>query len=78
MPIPGITSFHFVQPSERAYITKTYSLEVVTLDVEEEHDTDNALISKLMRLTNLHSTLKLDISMLFSWRNTSTGILDLF
>ena len=78
MPIPGVTSFHFVKPSESAYITKRYSLEVVTLDVEEERDTGNALISKLMRVTNPHSTLKLEISMLFSWRNTSIGILDLF
>ena len=76
-PIPGITSFHFVQPSESAYITKRYSLEVVTLDVEEECVTENALISKLMRLTNPHSMLKLEISMLFSWTNTSIGILDL-
>lgn len=42
-PIPGITSFHFVQPSESGYITKRYSSEVVRLDVEEESYTQNAL-----------------------------------
>ena len=39
-PIPG---FHFVQPSESGYITKRYSMEVVTLDVEEESDKENTL-----------------------------------
>ena len=39
-PIPG---FHFVQPYESGYITKRYSMEVVTLDVEEESDKENTL-----------------------------------
>ena len=42
-PIPEMTSFYFFPFSENRYITKRYSSEVATLDVEEESDTENAL-----------------------------------
>ena len=43
MPIPGITGFHFVQPSENGHTAKRYSSKVVTQDVEEEINTENTL-----------------------------------
>ena len=78
--IPGITGLHFIQPSESGYVTKRYSSEVVTLDVEEESDTENALDLDIEpnEIDTPSFQVKVGNWYTFPWRNISIGILDLF
>ena len=39
--IPGISCYHYVEPSKKGYILKRYSSKVDALDFEEESDTGN-------------------------------------
>ena len=40
--IPGISCYHYVEPSEKGHILKRYTSKVDALDFEEESDTGNS------------------------------------